>query len=106
VSFLVLWYLSVGISGTQRGIIRSYAGESEEFACPRGLSIPPMVGANPHADNDPPRRNDPGRGCAVSSETRDRVYSQHSSISSITKQARSAENQQSQRLRPAKGKVD
>jgi len=62
VSFLVRWFLSVGIHGTQRGILRSYARKREEVACPRGLSFPPMVEANPHADNDPPRCNDPGRG--------------------------------------------
>jgi len=54
VSILVLWFLSVGTYGTQRGIIRSYARESEEVACPRGPSFPPMMEANPYADNYPP----------------------------------------------------
>jgi len=66
VPFLLLWFISVGIYGTQRGIIRSYAREENEVACPRDLIFPPMVEANPHADNDPPRRHDPGRGVAAS----------------------------------------
>jgi len=72
VPFLVLWFLSLGFYGTQRGIFRSYAAEENEVGCPQGLIFPPMVGANPHANIDPPpRRNDPGRGGAASLGTRD-----------------------------------
>jgi len=43
VSFLVLWFASVGCYGIQLAIVRSYAREGDEVACPRGLIFPPVI---------------------------------------------------------------
>jgi len=68
-------FASVACYGIHQVIVRSYAREGHEVACPRDLIFPPVnvTELRPHANVVPPtRRDDPGRGGGpVSTATRD-----------------------------------
>jgi len=72
VTFLVLWFASVGCYGNQPFIVRSYAREGHELARLRGLIFPPVIvtETNPHANFVPPAVMTMGGG-PISPATRD-----------------------------------